>query len=88
MLIDGSGKFLLPGLADLHTHLQTSGELIQYLASGVTTVLDLGSFVAARVLAFRDSTRSGAIAGPRSWPAFPRRRGGGHPVSTSSARLV
>jgi imidazolonepropionase-like amidohydrolase len=70
VVIDGSRKFLLPGLADLHTHLQTSGELIQYLASGVTTVLDLGSFVAARMLAFRDSTRTGAIAGPTVMASF------------------
>lgn len=70
VVIEAPGQYLLPGLADLHTHLQTSGELIQYLASGVTTVLDLGSFVAARVLAFRDSTRSGAIAGPTVLASF------------------
>jgi imidazolonepropionase-like amidohydrolase len=79
LVIDGAGKFLVPGFADLHTHLQTSGELVQYMANGVTTVLDLGSFVAARVLAFRDSTRSGAIAGPTVLASFFLDGSGGQP---------
>ena len=47
MVIDASGKFLIPGLADMHGHIgadydaKTSGDradLLLYLASGVTTV--------------------------------------------------
>jgi len=90
LVIDGSGRFLLPGLADLHTHLQTSGELLQYLANGVTTVLDLGSFVAARVLAYRDSTRRGAIAGPTVLASFFLDGSSGQPSGLNffGARLV
>ncbi|MFC3419104.1 amidohydrolase family protein [Salinicoccus hispanicus] len=35
--IDGTGKFLLPGLVDMHTHI-TPQSAKHYLASGVTTV--------------------------------------------------
>jgi hypothetical protein len=40
--IDGRGKYLSPGLADMHTHAQTSEEMKIYLANGVTTLLNLG----------------------------------------------
>lgn len=41
-IIDGRGKFLLPGLADMHTHAQSREEMKVYLANGVTTLLNLG----------------------------------------------
>lgn len=41
-IVDGSGKFLLPGLIDMHVHYRDwQGEL--FLANGVTTVKDLGN---------------------------------------------
>src|SRR6185369_9476283 len=41
-IIDASGKFLLPGLIDMHVHYRDwQGEL--FLANGVTTVKDLGN---------------------------------------------
>lgn len=39
--IDGRGKYLLPGLVDFHVHLRDPGELLSYLAHGVTTVVHL-----------------------------------------------
>lgn len=44
LVIDARGKFLMPGLIDVHTH-QRGGEaaLAGYLYSGVTTVADLGN---------------------------------------------
>src|SRR6266545_4577155 len=38
--IDGRGRFLLPGLADMHVHLQDSTDLRLFLANGVTTIRD------------------------------------------------
>lgn len=58
------GYFLLPGLADLHTHPQVAGDLTQYLSSGVTTILTLGSFIDEQLLRWRDSTRRGLRIGP------------------------
>lgn len=41
--IDGNGtSYLLPGLADMHTHLASSEDAALYLAGGVTTVLQMG----------------------------------------------
>ena len=40
-LVDGAGRFLMPGLADLHVHLRSAEEFILYLANGVTTVRNL-----------------------------------------------
>lgn len=42
-LIDGRGKFLLPGLIDSHTHTFRREFLERSLDFGVTTVLDMGS---------------------------------------------
>lgn len=41
--IDGENKFLLPGLADMHSHLRMNPQAMfnQYLANGVTTVRNL-----------------------------------------------
>lgn len=41
-IIDGRGKFLSPGLADMHSHSDTREDMKVYLANGVTTVLNLG----------------------------------------------
>jgi imidazolonepropionase-like amidohydrolase len=35
--IDGSGRFLIPGLADLHVHIWQREDLLLYIANGVTT---------------------------------------------------
>lgn len=41
--IDGSGtRYLMPGLADMHTHLASAEDGALYLAGGVTTVLQMG----------------------------------------------
>lgn len=42
LVIDGRGKFLSPGLADMHSHSDTREEMRVYLANGVTTILNLG----------------------------------------------
>ncbi|MGB2666968.1 MAG: hypothetical protein WAK48_23400, partial [Candidatus Acidiferrum sp.] len=47
-IVDGTGKFLIPGLADMHIHLTGAGEpggsrefiLPLLLANGITTVRD------------------------------------------------
>jgi len=41
-IIDGRGKFLSPGLADMHSHSDTREDMKVYLATGVTSILNLG----------------------------------------------
>jgi len=61
VVVDGSGKTLLPGLIDAHTHTWP-GALETALAFGVTTELEMfGDTVRAR--AWRDEQRAGKAAG-------------------------
>jgi amidohydrolase family protein len=61
--IDGTGKTLLPGLFDMHTHNQASDGLL-HIASGVTSVRDMGNSIddLARIQSQWDS---GSAIGPR-----------------------
>jgi imidazolonepropionase-like amidohydrolase len=59
--IDGRGRYLLPGLVDLHAHL-TARDFPLFLVNGVTTVREMNGSPAH--LAWRDSVNAGLLAGP------------------------
>ena len=61
--IDARGKFLLPGLADMHVHLRRPEDLVTYLANGITTVRNMWGN--PHHVAWRDSVAAGTMAGPR-----------------------
>jgi imidazolonepropionase-like amidohydrolase len=65
-VVDGTGKYLIPGLWDMHVHLGSAGEcaLPLFLANGVTGVRDLGGPVEVS-RAWRDSIDAGRQVGPR-----------------------
>jgi imidazolonepropionase-like amidohydrolase len=65
-VVDGRGKFLIPGLWDSHVHLTKLGAagLSAFVANGVTSVRDMGSDL-AEVLQWRREIESGARPGPR-----------------------
>ena len=86
--VNGSGKYLVPGMWDLHSHAVMFGRasLELYLANGVTGIRDMGAerFVDAK--AWRYSIAAGSLLGPRMriaapivenprWLAFVRRLG-------------
>ncbi len=60
-VIDGKGKFLLPGFINMYTHVNESN-LMLYLATGQTTVRDLPSHI--NVLGLREDIKSGKLIGP------------------------
>ncbi len=64
--IDCRGRFLIPGLVDMHVHTQTPERehLPLFLAAGVTTVLDLGGQF-PDLLAYRAAIERGEKLGPR-----------------------
>lgn len=61
-LIDGRGKFLMPGLADMHAHPVDEGDLLLFLAYGVTTIRVMWGL--PRHIAWRDRTARGELLGP------------------------
>lgn len=65
-VVDGAGRYLMPGLADLHTHLRDDGELLCNLAWGVTTVMHMGGSAdrGRELLDARQRIRSGEMTGP------------------------
>lgn len=45
MRIRADGETILPGLIDMHVHLNQGRDLHLFLAAGVTTVRDVGNFM-------------------------------------------
>lgn len=70
VVIDGRDKFLMPGLADMHTHVDRKEMLPLFLAAGVTTVLNMGLASPEFVTATRDDILRGTVVGPRVFLAF------------------
>src|SRR5262249_91233 len=62
--IDVAGKFVLPGLWDMHAHVEQVEQGIVYLAAGVTTVRDMGN-VLDFITGMRDAIDAGRGLGPR-----------------------
>jgi imidazolonepropionase-like amidohydrolase len=71
-VVDGTGRFLIPGLWDMHVHLAVRPEpelaertmLPLFLAHGIVGVRDMGGPL-ERVLPLRERVTSQALAGPR-----------------------
>jgi len=63
-LVNASGKTIIPGLWDMHSHFEQVEWGPIYLASGVTTVRDVGNEF-DYVTAVRDAVASGKGIGPR-----------------------
>ncbi|MGH9841477.1 MAG: amidohydrolase family protein [Blastocatellia bacterium] len=71
-IIDARGKWIIPGLTDMHSHISgTPGlPLGLYLANGVTTIRDPGgNLTLLRLL--REQLDSGKVVGPRLFFAGP-----------------
>jgi len=62
--LDAGGRFIMPGLIDVHTHLSDPSVLQAALYFGVTTLREMGSPLAAAA-AQRDAVLAGVTPGPR-----------------------
>ncbi len=69
--IDGRGKYLMPGLADMHVHLyfMAEGDLRVFLANGVTFVR--GMWGSPRDVQWRERIARGELLGPTLVTAGP-----------------
>lgn len=76
-VVDGTGKYLVPGLAEMHGHIPPlqappqviSDVLFEYLASGITTVR--GMLGHPGQLQLREQAKKGEIAAPNLYLAGP-----------------
>ncbi|MGY8985860.1 MAG: amidohydrolase family protein [Sphingomonadales bacterium] len=62
-IVDVEGNFLMPGMIDVHTHIDTIDRAKRALDSGVTTVRS-ASVTAFQDVALRELVRTGMLAGP------------------------
>jgi imidazolonepropionase-like amidohydrolase len=63
-IVSGAGKYLIPGLWDMHVHLwYPQNQLPTFLAFGITGVKDMGSDF-KRTSAWRDAIEKGTAVGP------------------------
>jgi hypothetical protein len=75
LVIDGTGKYLMPGLADMHVHLGYSPEdeqrhvLKLFIANGVTTVLNMRG--TPQMLELKAKVAESRIPGPRVYTVGP-----------------
>ena len=91
MVIDGKGKFLMPGLAEMHAHVPPVDDLapmkdvlMLFALNGVTTIR--GMLGHPRHIELRSKIQSGEITGPRlitSGPSF-----SGNSVKTVEAAVA
>ncbi len=100
-VVDGRGKFLIPGLWDMHTHIaglaadpawSRESLLPLLLAHGVTGVRDMGGELDALKL-WEQARREGTLVGPRLYFAGPLIDGGSrgsnpHATTPENARAI
>src|SRR5207245_2299295 len=69
--LDGAGKFLIPGLWDMHVHIAAANPagardlLALYLANGVTGVREMHAYFADMIFSLRKDIEAGKLTGPR-----------------------
>ena len=81
IIIDGTGKFLLPGLTEMHAHIPVPDEddalvketLFLYLSQGVTTIR--GMLGNPYHLTLKQLVEEGKILGPRIYTSSPSMNG-------------
>ncbi|MBB4601851.1 imidazolonepropionase-like amidohydrolase [Hymenobacter luteus] len=78
--LDAQGKYLIPGLWDMHVHFRGGDSLAAanrnllplYLAHGITTVRDAGGDLTPAIFEWRKQIRAGKLAGPTIYTSGPK----------------
>jgi cytosine/adenosine deaminase-related metal-dependent hydrolase len=78
--VNGNGRYLIPGLWDMHVHFRGGDSLIApnkktlalFLAHGITTVRDAGGDMTPSVLQWRQEMDAGKLPGPRIFTSGPK----------------
>jgi len=74
-IIDGTGKFVMPGMIDLHTHIRTAPQENEYawylrLAHGVTTMVNAPDRGLDSALYQQKRSADNAVLAPRQFPIW------------------
>jgi imidazolonepropionase-like amidohydrolase len=91
--IDGRGKYMIPGLGEMHAHVPPQGGrewmeqvLFLYLSNGITTAR--GMLGQPEHLGLREDVHSGRVLGPRLYTSGPSLNGNSIPSADSARRAV
>ena len=92
--IDGRGKFLMPGLAEMHAHVLGPAQpqelnrdiMFLYVANGVTTIRAM--LGAPNQLTLRTQLQTGEVLGPTMFVAAPSLNGNSAPNPDTAVKLV
>lgn len=78
LVVDGGGEYLMPGLVDMHVHIQFDNDLLLFVANGVTSVRNMWGSTGRLLqigfpdqLALREQIKQGAILGPTIYTTGP-----------------
>lgn len=94
--IDGRGKYLMPGLAEMHAHVVGGNTpnhetinrdiLFLYIANGITSIRAM--LGAPNQLPLREQLRRGEVLGPTMYVSAPTLNGNSAPNPDTAAKLV
>ena len=93
--IDGSGRYLMPGLAEMHAHVPPGDDppreevediLFLYVANGITTIR--GMLGSAYQIPLADEIERGDVLGPNFYVGAPSINGGSAQTPADAERLI
>jgi imidazolonepropionase-like amidohydrolase len=94
-IIDGTGRFLMPGLAEMHAHVPPGANppreaiediLFLYVANGITTIR--GMLGSEYQIPLAEELRAGSVLGPHFYVGAPSINGNSAPTPGDAERLV
>lgn len=83
--IDADGKYVIPGLWDMHIHFRGGEELIEenenliplFLANGITGVREAGGDMTQKIFEWQEAIEDGTMRGPKIFTSGPKLDGPG-----------
>ncbi|MFB0537456.1 MAG: amidohydrolase family protein [Anaerolineae bacterium] len=82
LIVDGQGKYLMPGLVDMHVHIQFEDDMLLWVANGVTSVRNMWGHTGKMLqfgfpdqLALRKQIEQGTLFGPTIYTTGPSMEG-------------
>ena len=78
VIVDGKGKYLMPGLIDMHVHIESENDMLLFVANGVTSVRNMWGNTGKKLqvglpdqLQLRQQIEQGTLLGPTIYTTGP-----------------